>query len=139
MKKEILRQEKFDVVSQFFFTVVVMPKHNWDILSNFSGIIKNLKLHNLKNVYFLSLLSLLREKVHYRKLIAPIVQMSSRHEDANQKSFDFTNFAFLFIIKSANFANIIKIGTQSCLDCYPKLSILWKIQQTRIGRTLYDA
>ena len=116
---------------------MVITKHNWAILSNFSGIIrkpeilKGLKLHNLKNVYFLSLLSLLREKVHYRKLIAPIVQMSSRHEDANQKSFDFTNFAFLFIIKSANFANIIKIGTQSCLDCYPKLSILWEIQHTR--------
>ena len=72
----------------------------------------------------MSLLSLLREKVHYRKLIAPIVQMSSRHEDANQKSFDFTNFAFLFIIKSANFAKIIKIR-------YPKLfRLLTKVVDT---------
>ena len=108
---------------------MVITKHNWAILSNFSGIIrkpeilKGLKLHNLKNVYFLSLLSLLREKVHYRKLIAPIVQMSSGHEDANQKVSISRNPFFLFIVGSVKFMSKTEIiGPERTLTIsWPKL------------------
>ena len=91
---------------------MVQKVHTWDVIWVPSSCLMwadhQKKLEAVPSIY---------KDVHdYRKLIAPIVQMSSRHEDANQKSFDFTNFAFLFIIKSANFANIIKIGIQSCLD-----------------------
>ena len=44
-----------------------------------------------------------REKVHYRKLIAPIVQMSPEHEDANQKVSISRNPFFLFIVGSVKF------------------------------------
>ena len=50
-----------------------------------------------------------REKVHYRKLIAPIVQMSSRHEDANQKVSISRNPFFLFIVGSVKFMSKTEI------------------------------